>query len=405
MTLGNLLQARSIETPGKAVLLSAGCSLSYAELQESSTRLARWLVRQGLEPGDRVALHWSNAPEAVQLYFAVFKAGLIAVPVSPRETAEEIASILKHSQAALCFSEPTLALASMQAAEECHFLRRVLTEIPTEDLAAPLPEVRFGQPAAIFYGPSNSRPKGATHTHRTLLESARIMAADHLVATDTVLAGTSLMDIYGLCASLLPAIFAGATTAVPADPDPAGMLDAVELHHCTCVTAPSPLMMLLAEEQAHKPRQTSSLRLAIAGGDSVPPGLRRSFEKQFGVILREGCAMTETCPIVIDLTRVPAGVEIRIVDRNQNQDVREGEIGDIIVHSPANCVSFWKDDAATRSLFARGWLHTRDLGHRTPGGCYWFRCHTLRTARKAAARYMPIGYSADIPSGYYAATR
>jgi acyl-CoA synthetase (AMP-forming)/AMP-acid ligase II len=66
-------------------------------------------VALGLRTGDRVAIHWCNSVEVVKLYFACFKSGLIAVPVNNRLKAPEIAYVLKHSKAKLCFTQPELA--------------------------------------------------------------------------------------------------------------------------------------------------------------------------------------------------------------------------------------------------------------------------------------------------------
>ncbi len=97
--------------------------MSYRELDESSTQLARWLIDQGLRPGERVAIHWSNSIETVQIFFAVFKVGLIAVPVNVRLKPAEVAWILQHSQAAICFSQPALAQIAEEARANAPSLR------------------------------------------------------------------------------------------------------------------------------------------------------------------------------------------------------------------------------------------------------------------------------------------
>jgi long-chain acyl-CoA synthetase len=76
--------------------------MSLEELDQSTSGLARWFLDRGLRAGDRVAIHWSNRIEAVQLLFSVWKAGLIAVPVNTRLKTAEIAYILEHSGARMC---------------------------------------------------------------------------------------------------------------------------------------------------------------------------------------------------------------------------------------------------------------------------------------------------------------
>jgi acyl-CoA synthetase (AMP-forming)/AMP-acid ligase II len=90
--------------------------ISYGELDESSSRLACWLLEQGLQRGDRVGIHWCNSIEAVRVFFAAFKAGLIAVPINLRMKPPEVTWILEHSKSIICFSQPNLAHNVEQAA-------------------------------------------------------------------------------------------------------------------------------------------------------------------------------------------------------------------------------------------------------------------------------------------------
>ena len=91
-------------------------------------------VGSGFPPGDRVAIHWSNSIETVQIFFAIFKAGLIAVPISLRLKVPEVAWIPKHSQATMCFSEATLAPIAEEARSGCASLRCIMTALPRLDI-------------------------------------------------------------------------------------------------------------------------------------------------------------------------------------------------------------------------------------------------------------------------------
>lgn len=70
MTLGDLLHSTATKNPQKTAQYSGDDRMSYEELDESSTGLARWFVHQGMPPADRIAIHWPNSIPAVQLYFA-----------------------------------------------------------------------------------------------------------------------------------------------------------------------------------------------------------------------------------------------------------------------------------------------------------------------------------------------
>jgi len=137
----------------------------------------------------------------------------------------------------------------------------------------------------------------------------------------------------------------------------------------------------MVEEQARHPRDVSSVRAVGAGGDTVAAALQRRFVDLFAIQLQEAYGLTESCVVTFNPSsdvRVgsigpgASGVTIRLVDLRGN-DVGAGETGEILVRSPANCVSYWNDSAATASLFTDGWLHTGDLGSRDEDDYYWFK--------------------------------
>ena len=353
--------------------------MSWEELDRSTSRLAGWFLDQGLRSGDRVAIHWSNRIETVQLFFGLWKAGLIAVPINTRLKPPEISYILDHSQARMCFSEPALAPLAAEAGAG-----NVLSELPSlEPADVALPEVDPDQPAVILYtSGTTARPKGAIHTHRTLIENSRlVVAAFHLGAGDATLVMTSMMHAVGLYLDLLPAILSGGSATLLPAFEPAAVLDAIERFRCTYTVALPALMHAIAEEQALKPRDVGSLTVLWAGGDSVPVSLQARVQGLFGLALREGYGMTEAVPLIVNpksairqgsLGVAVAGVQVRIVDLNDH-DVPDSETGEIAVRSPGNCIGYWNDPNATEALLRNGWLHTGDLASCDGDGYYWFK--------------------------------
>ena len=170
-----MLRQSAARSPQKPAVICGDQVVSYQALDRSTDALARWLLRQGLEPGDRVAIHWCNSVEVVNLYFACFKAGLIAVPVNNRLKAPEIAYVLGHSKAKLCFSQPELAPLSEEIRAECpgpartstpRFRRSMTCRIPATPLARGHP--RPGRAQILYTSGTTARPKGVMHTHISL---------------------------------------------------------------------------------------------------------------------------------------------------------------------------------------------------------------------------------------------
>jgi len=327
-----------------------------------------------------VAVHWPNTIEAVELLFGIFKAGLIAVPINLRLKPAEIAYQFRHSEAVLCFSEPAVAPLAEQARESCPALRQILTSVPTCHSAANLPELDENLPVVILYtSGTTAQPKGGTHTHRTLAETARQIGTNVLGEGDVVLVVTSLMHAAALNCVLLPAIYQGATAALVPVFQPAAVLDAVERFRCTYTGILPALLQFVVEEQIRQPRDVSSMRSVIAGGDTVPVSLQERFQKHFGVPVQEVYGMSESLPVSINPRHairhgsvgVPR-VETRIVDLH-DRDVAPGQTGEIVVRSSSNCIGYWNDEAATANLLRGGWLHTGDLGGLDSDGYLWFR--------------------------------
>jgi long-chain acyl-CoA synthetase len=374
MTTDDLLHRHAQRQPGKPAVLTAERGITYGELDDSVSSLARRLLERGLRPGDRVAVHSSNSVETAQLLLAVFRAGLIAVPINVRLKAPEIAHILEHAGVRICFSEAALAPRAKGV--------EVVSELPDlAGAAGPLPEVDPDRPAAILYtSGTTARPKGVVHTHRSLFESACLLTPDPVGHGDTVLAITQLAHISGLLC-ILPALQQGASVVLLRGFDPGAALDLIERFHCTYTLALPAMLQFIAEEQARHPRDVSSLRNVLAGGDTVPVSLQHRVYNLFGTGVREVYGMTESVPVVLNPASairtgsmgLPiSGLSILLADL-RGREAGEGETGEIRVSSPANCAGYWNDPEATAQLICDGWLRTGDLASRDADGYYWFK--------------------------------
>jgi len=381
MTVDSALHRHAKRQPSKAAVQTADRSITYAELDASVSCLARNLLDRGLRAGDRVAVHWSNSIETVQLLLAAFRAGLVAVPINLRLKPPEIAYLFEHSSTCICFSEP--ALAAMAEEARRGGVPEVVIEFPAITInPGSLPEVDPAQPAVILYtSGTTARPKGVTHTHRSLLGTALISASVPIAPNDILLVMTSLMHASGLNFGLMPALHLGATAVLLRTFDPAVALDLIERFRCTHIMGLPAMLQFVVEEQARHARDVSSVSNAGAGGDTVPAALQRRFHDLFGTELREGYALTEGVPVTFNrngnvrvgsIGTAAPGVSTRLVDLH-GRDVPAGETGEILVRSPGNCVGYWNDPAATACLFTDGWMHTGDTASRDEDGYYWFK--------------------------------
>jgi long-chain acyl-CoA synthetase len=397
VTIADTLRFSAALKPQHTALWAGHSSITYRELDESTDRIAAWLLKQGLRPGDRLAIHWPNSIEVAKLYFGAFKAGVIAVPVNLRLKPAEITYLFEHSGAVMCFSAPSVAPLAEKAAANCANMRRILTALPSDPPSGELPEIDADEPIVIIYtSGTTARPKGVIHTHRTFLGCLRGAVESRLLYGGGVsLCMTPMVHVAGL-AVMATGIQMGETTVLVSF-EPAAVLDAIELHRCTFFFVLPALGQFLVEEQMRKPRDVSSLQVVVAGGDTVPVSMQNRFHEYFGFRMQEGYGLTEggflsfnrADAIRMGSMGIPLrGVEMRLVDP-MDRDVPNGEPGEVIVRSAGTCAGYWNDPAASADLMRGGWLHTGDLASRDADGYLWFRGRTKQIIVRAGSNISP----------------
>lgn len=99
LTLSESIAAHARTQPDKPALRDSRRTLSYAEWDRRASRLANALLGLGLRPGDRVALLAYNRAEWLEIYVALARAGLVAVPINFRLLGPEVAYIVQHAEA------------------------------------------------------------------------------------------------------------------------------------------------------------------------------------------------------------------------------------------------------------------------------------------------------------------
>jgi long-chain acyl-CoA synthetase len=383
-------------TPDGTALYCGDGSLSFAELDRTSGLLAHWLLDQGLRPGDRVAVHSTNSIALVQLLFALFKAGLIAVTVNVRLKPPEIRYILDHSGARFLFSEAALAPLAEAAGGLCPIFS-VLPQLGDGEPAL-LPSVNPDEPALIIYtSGTTARPKGVTHSHRSIFHKAVVgTAITRHVPEPFWLNSLPMMHVAAFWITMM-CIYNGTPVVLLPRFEPGDYLDALERFGCNVnVTLPSLLLMAL-EEQSRRPRRLSGLAAMFAGGDAVSLALQERCQELLGVPLLEVYGMSEVCPILGNPEHAPrAGsfgmplgeIETRIVD-DDGRDVAPGETGEILVRGPNSFLGYWDDPDATRLALRDGWVQTGDLGSRDGDGYHWFRGRKKEIIIRAGSNISP----------------
>lgn len=388
MNLGTHL-ARSARLAPDAPALGDGTRvLTYRELDDRVSRLADGLLREGLESGDRVAILMANRPELLETLYACFRAGLVAVPINSRLHPDEVRYIVSQAGAGAIVAGPEHEASARDSRAD----RVIRLGDDYEGLIARADpgfedrDVCSDTPAWLFYtSGTTGRPKGATLSHRNLLEMVMACLANvtDYRPTDIVLHAAPLTHGAGLYA--LAGIARGACHLVPPTPpfDPVATLELVGRLRATVVSFVTPTMVrLLLDAAASGAPDLGSLRAIVYGGGPMYAEDLRRAQTTFGLILAQIYGLGETPMTVTYLpASVPAreaeqlssvgmahpNVELRLLDE-AGREVPVGEMGEVCVRSAAVMLGYWNDPEATREVIKGGWLHTGDIGRLDESG-------------------------------------
>ena len=348
----------------------------------------------GLEPGDRVAVVMNNRPEYLEALFAIWHAGLVAVPVNARLHRDEIGYIIAQSGACLAVVDDGHA-ADVESLVDGD-LRAVIVapgerwhrlgEAPRGSLIDRRPD----DPAWLFYtSGTTGYPKGATLSHRNLLMMSLSYFADidPVHPHDCVLHAAPLSHGSGLYG--LPHVARGATSVLPrsggVDVDEIAAL--LESWSGVSFFAAPTMVKRLAAASAIQDADLSHLKTIIYGGAPMYLSDLDNALEVFGPRLAQIYGQGESPMTITALSKhdhadadhprwrdriqsvgvARTDVEVRVISE-EGSELPIGEVGEIVVRGDIVMSGYWKQPDATAETLRDGWLHTGDMGSFDPDG-------------------------------------
>jgi 2-aminobenzoate-CoA ligase len=279
-----------------AIVAPDGTRWTYAQLTEQANRIAHVLVDDlGLITGNRVLLRGPNTPWMAACWFAVLKAGGIAVATMPMLRAKELTDIVTKAEIshALCDARLGAELAAARAG--CPTLTTVAyfqTDAPdgVEARAAKKRAQFAGVDTAAddtaliaFTSGTTGKPKGTMHFHRDLLAACDCWPRSMLrVAPGDLFTGSPpLAFTFGLGGLLLFPLRYGASTLLLEKPAPDALLAAIAQYRPTVlVTAPTSYRAMALRAGDF---DLSSLKRCVSAGEALPAATRKLWEDASGV--------------------------------------------------------------------------------------------------------------------------
>ncbi|WP_199847813.1 AMP-binding protein, partial [Streptomyces dysideae] len=393
-----LLRANSDRFGNKTAYRDARRSVSHAELEARTRRLAGHLAALRLQPGDRAAILHGNSVEFVESYLAITRAAAVGVPLNPRLTESELAYLLDDSGARVLITEPS----RMEIVTRLVKDRPQLRVVVTGDEPAPVGTVSFEKLAAtepaeparddlglddvawmLYTSGTTGRPKGVLSTQRNCLTSVAACYAPipGLTHEDRVVWPLPLFHSLAHIVCVLTVTAVGATARIVDGFSADEILDAVHEERATFLAGVPTMYRYLVQAARETGFTAPDLRMCLVGGAITTAELRRSFEEVFGAPLLDAYGSTETCgSITINWptgARVEGscglpvpGLDVRLVDPETGVDVPVGAEGEVWVKGASVMVGYHNQPEATAAALRDGWFRTGDLARRDEQGYF-----------------------------------
>ncbi|MEE7625164.1 amino acid adenylation domain-containing protein [Methylobacter sp. Wu8] len=272
-----LFQRQAQLTPDNTALLFEHQPLSYRELDLYSSKLANYLLDQGVAAGDPVGVCMGRGLQMVAAMLAVFKAGAVYVPIAPDYPEQRIRHLLDDSKTKLLMTEAKLRgnIQALASACICVAVDQVWNEILAS--AADLtPQISPEQAAYVIYtSGSTGLPKGVTIAHGAISHHCQVMRDYYRLTPEDKVLQFASVNVDASLEQLLPGLLTGATVVIRPDElwsPQAFRNNVLELGISVADVPPSYLYELLldtrtdAEWAALRP-----LRLVITGGEALTP--------------------------------------------------------------------------------------------------------------------------------------
>lgn len=370
-----------------------GPAWSYRQLRAQADRIAHVLVHDlGLVAGNRVLLRGPNHPMAVACWFAVLKAGGIAVATMPLLRAKELRTLIDIAQVTHALCDHGL-IDDLQAAAAGTGLQQLLSYRGPGALEAAME--RHDTPFAAvdtaatdsgliaFTSGTTGVPKATVHFHRDVLAICRCWPPHVLRATadDCFIGSPPLAFTFGLGGLALFPMSIGASSVLLEKAAAPQLLEAIVQEGATVLfTAPTTYRALAAQGATLR---ASRLRKCVSAGEALPAATRAQWREATGIELIDGIGATELLHIFISADEASArpgatgkvvpGYEAEVVDA-QGRPVPVGQVGRLRVRGPTGCR--YLNDERQRQYVQDGWNLTGDAYSIDADGYFHYHART-----------------------------
>ncbi len=393
MRLVDYLDKGASLEPGAPCMTTDGVTSSYAEVRELSQRIAAALVRQGVQPGDKVAILSANDPVAFTCVFGISRAGAVWCPINPRNEAKENAELLDLFECSVLVFQAAFAPLVQEIRDDLPQLRTLVCldgevegALSWQDfLDGSDSEIDLATPddlaMIVGTGGTTGRPKGVLLTGTNLETMSAITLMSYPFGDRPVyLALAPLTHAAGvLC---FPIMALGGEVVVMRTPDVGGFLQLVGEHEVTHTFLPPTLIYMVLDSPRLETAELSSLQCFWYGAAPMSPTRLEEALRRIGPVMAQLFGQTEA-PMMISTMAPrdhfrpdgsiaherlssagrPAPLVTVTIMGEDGSLLPRGERGEVVVRSSLVMRGYHRNPEATAEASAHGWHHTGDIGY------------------------------------------
>ena len=394
MRLTDYLDKGASLGPLAPCLTAAGRTLSYADVQRLSWRVARALDRSGIAPGDKVAILSANDPVAFSCVFGISRAGAVWCPVNPRNEAAENCDLLDFFDCRCLIFQAAFA----------PLVARILPDLPKLSVLVCLDgEPAGATPFDLWTGPepaqpwqaepagdlvmlvgtggTTGRPKGVMLTGGNIeTMSALTLMSYPFQPRPRYLALAPLTHAAGVLCS--PVLTLGGEIVIMGKPDLAEFLVRLAANRITHTFLPPTLIYMLLDHADLAGTDLSHLQCLWYGAAPMSASRLEEALTKIGPVMGQLFGQSEAPMMISTLAPAehfrddgtvaterlssagrPTPLTIVAIMDDEGHQLAAGERGEIVIRGPLVMAGYYKNPQATAETSQHGWHHTGDIGY------------------------------------------
>lgn len=375
-------------TSSDPALSYRGTTYTYEQVTKSIRQFASYFKQLDLCQGEVLALCCQNNPEFIYSYLGAVQAGAIVTPLNLTLTLEEMAYILRDSNARMLVIHEKILLKLQRSAAEIkqQFSLKHVVVLKDEvlhmiqQLSVYEPPVLNPQDVCtlLYTSGTTGKPKGVMLTHQNLLANAASCCEAIEISNRDVFQGVlPFFHTFGFTVTVLLPLLTGSKVIIADTFQPKEIITSIQTHRVTIFPGVPSMLMVLAQALKNGNLSFPSLRLLISGGAPLPGELLRTFKETLHIPAIEGYGLTEASPVVcfnpIDQQRAGSigkplpGISVKIIDEH-GDSLPPHTPGELVVQGENVMKGYLNLPNETAATFIDGWLCTGDIAYEDEEG-------------------------------------